>query len=103
VQSLAGYRHHFSGVDLCTAAKKGCEFCAVILRAHSNDPNTLIDLRNLSQIVLRNLGRFIVDSKGGLNPKRDLTGLTVGGCKLGQVLLFTTRGGSASHESSEHV
>ena len=102
MQSSAGYRHHFSGIDLCTSAEKGCEFCVVILRAYSNDPNTLIDLRNLSQIVLRNLGRFIVDSKGGLNSKRDLTGLTVGACKLGQILLFTTRGGSTSHKNSEY-
>jgi hypothetical protein len=93
VQSAAGYRHHFSGIDLCTSAKNGCIFCAIIVRAYGNDSNAQLDVRNLGQIILRNLGRFIVDSNGGMNPKRDLTGLTVAGCKLGQVLLFTTRGG----------
>ena len=96
VQSPSGYQHHFSGVVLCASAKQGCEFCAVIVRAYTNDPNAQIDVRNLSQIVLRNLGRFIIPSKGETKRKGDLTGLTVGACKFGQVLLFTTRGLSFS-------
>jgi hypothetical protein len=53
------------------------------LTAYGNDPNTQIEKLNLGQIVLRVLGRFTVCSRGERNRSKDLTGLTVAGCKLG--------------------
>jgi hypothetical protein len=94
VLDSSGYRHHLSGVDLCMSAKNGCVFCKTILAAYDNDPNTQIEKHKLSHIRLQKLGPFIIDSKWGRDATEDLTGLTVAGCgtKIGQFLLFTTRG-----------